>query len=55
MGRQHGTGRTYVKYGSYYGRWRALDGAPTAGLARSASEEGRMGLYAARRIGFYGA
>jgi hypothetical protein len=26
MGRQHGTGRIYVKYGSYYGRWRAPDG-----------------------------
>jgi integrase len=26
MGRQHGTGRIYVKYGSYYGRWRTPAG-----------------------------
>jgi hypothetical protein len=26
MKRQHGTGRLYVKWGSYYGRWRTLDG-----------------------------
>jgi hypothetical protein len=26
MKRQHGTGRLYVKWGSYYGRWRTPDG-----------------------------
>jgi hypothetical protein len=26
MPRQHGTGRIYVKWGAYYGRWRTLDG-----------------------------
>ena len=26
MGRQHGTGRIYVKHGACYGRWRALGG-----------------------------
>src|SRR3954454_6060080 len=26
MKRSHGAGRLYVKWGSYYGRWRALDG-----------------------------
>ena len=26
MARPHGTGQLYVKYGAYYGRWRAPDG-----------------------------
>jgi hypothetical protein len=26
IGRQHGTGRIYVKHGSYYGRWRTPAG-----------------------------
>jgi hypothetical protein len=26
MRRQHGTGRIYLKWGAFYGRWRTLDG-----------------------------
>jgi hypothetical protein len=26
MARQHGTGRIYIKWGAFYGRWRTLDG-----------------------------
>jgi hypothetical protein len=26
MARQHGTGRIYVKWGAFYGRWRTMDG-----------------------------
>jgi len=52
MGRQHGTGRIYVKYGSYYGRWRTLDGRYVnrrLGKVRGRSE--KDGLRAARPIG----
>jgi integrase len=53
MPRQHGTGRIYVKWGSYYGRWRTPDGRyvnPRLGKVRERGEQDGLSRRAAERV-----
>jgi len=63
MPRPHGTGQLYIKYGSYYLRWRAADGrrfnrrigkvrarGTTDGLTRTQAEHGARKLVQAEEL-----
>jgi hypothetical protein len=55
MPRQHGTGRIYVKWGAFYGRWRTPDGRYVNRRLGKVRERGsQRGYLAAKLSGRFG-